>query len=415
MPVTKNAAFRDDQIPALRPLEDISRVLRWDQRGDAALAGLSEQQWDALARSLGRRRLLGLLSRRLDRARGSIAPPPAIAALLREMMIRVAARHLAACQPVAACLSETGTQAMLLKGSDLAQRYYGNVGQRRMVDIDLLVRPDEVAGLDAALRLRGFTAPFTAEAVRLSSEHHISYQPPPGGRIVEVHWRLSRRVGRDIDLDGIWLRSKPASLLGAPVRVMAAEDLLPYLCSHLAHHLYWTSFNQIWDLAEVVIHTGADFDGEACRRNATTWGLAHMMDLALDIMTTTLHPPWSPPWPMVEVPCAIRDVALGELDRHFRGLPASVGDGRALDLMVGDPSWSARLGLFRHAILPPPSELAIRLGLSRRPTSLARGYLVLWGQLLTRRGMQLRQWLGGDRGFRRTLRRMARLRSWLDG
>jgi len=62
----------------------------------------------------------------------------------------------------------------------------------------------------------------------------------PGGAMVELHWTLVTPLcGARIDeheLAGLWERSVPATIAGAPSRALAAEDLLLHLCMHVSVH-----------------------------------------------------------------------------------------------------------------------------------------------------------------------------------
>ena len=120
----------------------------------------------------------------------------------------------------------TGIECVVLKGASLALSAYSSPAERFMGDLDLLVRPDRVdAALDRLLA-RGYTNPWSAEAVRGYRTHH--YHLPlarPDGIIVELHWGLVK-PGRDYRLDPLDVieRSIPLPGLAGTLRMPSVED-----------------------------------------------------------------------------------------------------------------------------------------------------------------------------------------------
>lgn len=397
-----------------RSSDQLLPFLRLDEPGDRALAGLDDDGWRRLTEDAAAFNLLGILGRRVQRAGLRVKMPVQSRNLVRSAVLATATRKLQAMAAVGACVVKADRPVMLLKGSDLAQRYWGNIGQRTMLDIDILVHRQDLPMIDAALREGGFRAGAALEMADLPGEHHIVYAAPAGGLAVEVHWRLSRHVADGIDLDELWGRSLSAQLGEAPARCMAPSDLLPYLSSHLAHHLYWTSLNQIWDMAEVLMAEGPLLDWAASWEAARRWKLENSMALALELMRSILAPPVAVTNCGVSVPAALVDAARGEIDRHVRGLPPTLGEGRLLDIMVGTEPPVAKAVHFLRAAFPSPSALAAKQGLTGNPAALARGYVRHWRHLASTRGPALWRWLIRDRDFDHVRRRAAAMRHWVE-
>jgi len=196
------------------------RCLRWDAEGDRRLAALTADDWNRLAVALDGGAGLSLLARRLRRA--GVEPPAAIAGRLRAHAMALAARTLQAQAQLATMIAATGRPALLLKGVDLADRLYGNLGHRAMGDIDFLVQPDDALAYHAQLLAAGFEASAAPDAAMraVSWQHHTLYAPPAGPMRLpfELHWRLEGgEHGDRIDLSAMWDRSLPhGSAVRAP-------------------------------------------------------------------------------------------------------------------------------------------------------------------------------------------------------
>ena len=305
----------------MRRYPDAARLLtclRWDLRGNTALAELSDTDWCSLMEVLRAGNGFHFLSRRLQWAPSQ--PPSWVVDELRMQAKVTVLRMLQTMAQLQGCFTEIDFPVLALKGLDLAHRVYPHPGVRPMGDCDLLVPSEYVLGMDAVLRRHGYRRAKHLDATMIqdTAEHHVLYRPANGdGLPVEVHWRLSSisRAGREQETRAILARS---NLLGHPslspaVRVMELEDLFLYLCEHIAHHGFDTSLTQVWDLAEVVHWGGGRFDWPRfwCRAEAAR--LVNAARLCLYQLENTLG---------VEVPAAMTQTGEPRLpERTLKCLP----------------------------------------------------------------------------------------------
>jgi len=134
-------------------------------------------------------------------------------------------------------LRSGGVEPLLVKGWSVA-RLYPEPGLRPCGDIDLCVRPEELAGAVAML---------AAAAVH------------PGR--VDLHGGVADLEDRT--WDEVVRRSRFVRLGGTGVRVLGAEDQLRHLCLHLLRHGAW---RPLWlcDVAVVLESLPTDFDWDYC-------------------------------------------------------------------------------------------------------------------------------------------------------
>ena len=167
---------------------------------------------------------------------------------------------------VLAALSARGIQAMVLKGTSLAERYYGTVALRPVRDIDLLVRRAQLGATVDTLKRLGYTAQQGLGSARqffALASSALGYQR--ADRVtVEVHWQLtSRPVYRPaLDVRRAWTRALPLDGAGPRAMRLAPADELRYLCVHLAAEHGMSRLIWLVDIAALVRSLGGDWDWE---------------------------------------------------------------------------------------------------------------------------------------------------------
>lgn len=200
--------------------------------------------------------------------KGSPNTPPPSRLHSADLTARVlgAGMRTAALAIVAACAAR-GDRLTVLKGIDVATRYYPQAHWRLMRDIDLLVPAGALARTEGTLRGLGYVQRSHLPASFYASLHHSMPFYHPHSRVwVELHTALfppASALGRDplFALNNIEAHSVAGDFHGHPVGYLRPELLLVYLAAH-----WGNSPSRIGgavpllDLALVLQRAGAHFD-----------------------------------------------------------------------------------------------------------------------------------------------------------
>jgi hypothetical protein len=199
--------------------------------------------WDRLVALAQRHRLAPLLYAHLSRTCADAVPAPVLE-FLREYSQKNSAFVLLLTGQLVRLLKTleaNGITAVAFKGPALALTLYGNVARRQFGDLDILVRPRDVAESARAIEAAGFEPLVPVRpAMRAQLLRHAYVQMfhSAGSRtLVELHWDIAEpHWAIRFDADAMWRRLETLALPGASARVPAAEDLLLLLCIHNVRH-----------------------------------------------------------------------------------------------------------------------------------------------------------------------------------
>jgi Uncharacterised nucleotidyltransferase len=147
-------------------------------------------------------------------------------------------------------LAGTGVPVMPLKGAILATRPGADALRRPMADLDLLVRPADLAAARAALERLGyrrrpdrtrqpthdtFELPGAAQVVSFDGEH------PDNPRPIELHVEVKRHLWGWVDDDDLtpllWAGATEGTVLGEPAMLPTAAAFLAHLAIHATSDL----------------------------------------------------------------------------------------------------------------------------------------------------------------------------------
>jgi Uncharacterised nucleotidyltransferase len=341
---------------------ELLRCLRWDVEGARHLRSLTAADWVALWALLQAGEGLHFLARRLRQL--DVKASDEYADALRVHTMAIAAGNLRGRIELATLANAIGRPIMLLKGVDLADRLYGNLGLRPMGDIDFLVRRDDVCAYVDHLRAQGYTVTPEPEAAILNSPryHHLVCVPEGPKTSLELHWRLNEEgTDETIDMEGIWERALRIPQFASEAFVMAPEDLFLHLCLHLSHHTFETSLTQIWDLAELIEAPHLPVDWTCALRRAHEWNILEAVRVALycareNLGVSTDHiSDWVPDDDLRQY--------LPDILQNLGRFPYSdqvAGHSVAL-LLSPQSNWGLRLEALR-AVFPPRVEMRARYG-----------------------------------------------------
>jgi hypothetical protein len=218
--------------------------------------GMLGQQidWQILVRLAERHHLLPQLYREIDNA-GELPRTSVLrtayrqhirrSILLTHELIRVV-RHL----------ESRGIQTLPYKGPILAQMLYGDVTARQFADMDILVRPEQVADARAALSEIGYASRVQLterqQRAHLASGYEYSFSGTLGNNILEIQWNITPRFySVDFDIASFFKRSVEIKVSGEIIRTLANEDLFLVLCIHTAKHA-WNQISLLADIAALL-------------------------------------------------------------------------------------------------------------------------------------------------------------------
>jgi hypothetical protein len=156
-------------------------------------------------------------------------------------------------------LTQAGVDVILLKGADLRLRVYESPADRPMLDLDLLIRKSHLAQALQALGQLGYTRNrFFNDRCPGYWEHfgnELTLNPPDvNGLQVDLHWAIWEIADfYRLSSPALWQRSLKVSYQGLPVKLLAPEHALIYLCLHALSHFQadmLKHFN-IWHIIDI--------------------------------------------------------------------------------------------------------------------------------------------------------------------
>lgn len=211
---------------------------------------------------VGTLRMLPLLYRNLQQLAIDDPVMPRLKGIYRQVWFR---NQLILRQGGAALrsLREAGIQALLIKGAALVATVYDDVALRPMEDFDVVVpRADfrRAAELLMSLGWRMDPRPDDLEP-HLAFHHAISLKREEGGGELDLHWATTYGTFEAAGESEFWEKSRPGTLGGEPVRILAPPDQLLQVCVHATQRNFDVApIRWIADAKFILDRAGDSFD-----------------------------------------------------------------------------------------------------------------------------------------------------------
>ncbi len=222
-------------------------------------------------------------------------------------------RRLAAATELLERFHRAGVDCVVLKGMLFGLEIYGDPSYKRMNDIDILVRLDDVP---AVMEIYCSLGMFSSTAVlgkepkaKPKRSHHLpSFVSRDGALVVGTHWGLITPLSPyTIDHEAIWSRVRPIDFYGCPALAMSNEDNLHHLCVHLPY--YKTGVRELADIWNLVRHTKGRLDLDLFRDEMRKAGSHNLVFHALSLANRLVPD---------EDSVALADSARRQADRWYR-------------------------------------------------------------------------------------------------
>ncbi len=162
-------------------------------------------------------------------------------------------------------LNEAGVRCIILKGVSLGEKYYGDIGARKSGDIDFLVEEENLYQSIEVFKRHGYTYNNAYDLLlkndKRPPEHHFVFKKttPFISWCIEIHFHITYRHNKKIDMAEIWSRSTRTKFGKTLVNELSPLDLLLYLCMHSARHGFST-LRQVLDVARCIEVEGDSID-----------------------------------------------------------------------------------------------------------------------------------------------------------
>jgi len=144
-------------------------------------------------------------------------------------------------------MQKEGIDCILLKGADLIPRLYGVLGLRGMVDVDLLVREQDLPAIDRILRDLGYKSQIDGNPAYVDPNNTLALD------IITKVWYVEKQ-------DVIWQRAVQRDFEGIPIKGLGGSDLLIYLTAYGVVHRGCLARPFGEDIALVVEKEDVDWD-----------------------------------------------------------------------------------------------------------------------------------------------------------
>ncbi len=189
-------------------------------------------------------------------------------------------------------LADAGVDAITFKGPTLAVLAYGDLSQRRFVDLDLIVRRADVSAaievLSACAYIPSKSLDPKHQELLLNHQHNLQFTRDR--MIVELHWQVASALfASSVTAEELWQQLDHVRLSNAEVKTLSRDDLLFALCVHGSRHV-WQRLAWICDI-DRVIKTAAKLDWPRLIERADTAGARRMFLLGPALAANLLETP----------------------------------------------------------------------------------------------------------------------------
>lgn len=262
------------------------------QDPDRLRALSAKVRWPVLLDLAERHGVNTLLYRALSTAE-NLAPAPDISVLAHLYQTNLHKTMLMARELIHLVdhLARHGIDVLPYKGLALAETVYGDMAQRQMGDIDLLIHSRDLVRLQGAVRELGYVphSPLSPGAQRasLKSGYECVFDGRAGRNLLEVQWAiLPRFYAVDFDQDDIFRRAVSVKIAGHSLRTPCLEDLFLILSVHAAKHV-WGRLLWLSDLARIVAMPQLDWP--RISEQATKLGILRILRVSLLLTMRLLY------------------------------------------------------------------------------------------------------------------------------
>lgn len=311
-----------------------------------------------------RHSIVPLLFKQLNQHAADLVPSDFLAKLKKRYQENIARNALLTSElcTLLELLDRAGIEAVPYKGPLLALFAYGDATLRRYVDLDIMVRKEDVLKARDVLIQSGYDPAkdlnTKQQELLLRNQHNLQFKRDNDRIIVELHWEVASHLfASSVQADDLWKSLVPMTLGRLTVKTFCADDLLFSLCVHGSRHL-WERLGWICDIAELISRHQISWDSLLNR--AATTDSERMFLLGLCLAERLVDAP-VPDQVKAKYSSdgTIESLSNTVIENLFNGtehVPATSSEVLKYNLEVRK-SWTARARYFAYAFRPTDADL----------------------------------------------------------
>jgi Uncharacterised nucleotidyltransferase len=326
--------------------------------------GAAEIDWDYLFQLARRHSVVPLVYTQLRQHASDLLPPKHLTRFKENYQENVARNLVLTSELVRllTSLSAAGVEAVPFKGPVLALYAYNDLALRRFVDLDFIVRKEDVFKARDVLQALGYAVSKTLsqhqETLLLRTQHSVQFQLEDRRILAELHTEVASHLfASSVSAEDLWRQLITLKLNDLQVKSLSAEDLLFSLSVHGSRHL-WERLSWICDVAELISRHHIDWTSLMNRAARTDSERVFYLGpfLAQALLGTDLpHEVRS----KLQNDSLLRSLATEIRDRLFNGpehIPATPRQIFRFNVELRK-SWQARARYFVHALRPTDGDV----------------------------------------------------------
>ena len=319
--------------------------------------------WNYLFVFARRHGVLPLFYSRLQQSAADVIPPDQLQQL-RKYFQENSARNVlltAELRRLIDLFAKHGIEAIPYKGPVLALFAYGDTALRRFVDLDVMVRKEDVERAIDLIILEGYefskSLDTTQQKILLRTQHNVQFWRYNRQLILELHWEVASHLfASSVQANDLWKQLVKIDVNGATLKTLAVEDLIFSLAVHGSRHL-WERLLWICDVAWIIRRHDLNWPGlmERARSTKTERMFLLGLDLCSRLLNVTLPDPIAE---QIKNDSTLAALATRVTEDLFAAehKPATTFQIFSYNVRVRR-SWSSRLRYFRHVFKPTDRDV----------------------------------------------------------
>ncbi|MFA6358400.1 MAG: nucleotidyltransferase family protein [Candidatus Omnitrophota bacterium] len=229
-----------------------------------------------------------------------LRPPKNIQAILKNSYTITLDRNLALWKEFSflqAALKQSEIEIIPLKGIILHKTLYPDAGLRPMIDIDILIREENLFQAEKYILQLGYQKQLKnlPENYWKMYQAHFSFYNSSKKIILELHWQLAPPRPNVLDLTNVWENSQIQIIDQVPVLSLSPEDTLLSLWLHIGKNitsLQHLKLKNLCDIHELITQHNNDLNWDYLAKKIGYWKIKRLFSYLHYLTKKYLDTPW---------------------------------------------------------------------------------------------------------------------------